>query len=74
MGGPTESKKARDTQKYGEGVREQYGEGYANRPENTTDGAQDANDHGWAGGDDADGKASTDQPPGDEANKPKRKR
>jgi hypothetical protein len=36
--------------KYGEGQREQYGEGTAYRPEEKTNAADEINDHGFAGG------------------------
>lgn len=36
--------------KYGEGQREQYGEGSAYRPEDKTKAADKMNEHGFAGG------------------------
>ena len=58
--------------KYGEGQREQYGEGFRDRPENLNEGADASTDAGWAGGDrDEDKRASTDKAPGGEPGKPK---
>lgn len=37
--------------KYGEGQREQYGEGQAYRPEDAVEGTQETDEGGWAGGD-----------------------
>ncbi len=65
---PTRSDKSGKASKhlgYGEGQREQYGEGHKYRPEDLTEGADDANDHEWAGGEDDDRKvAATDKAPG----------
>ncbi len=36
--------------KYGEGQREQYGEGTSYRPEEKTKAADEINEHGFAGG------------------------
>lgn len=71
MGGSAANNKpASDRLKYGEGQREQYGEGYRNRPEDMTEGAQESADHGWAGGDHDEQKvAPTNRPP--EKGKPK---
>ena len=40
----------RNKRAYGQGPREQYGEGYSYRREELTEGADDSQDHGWAGG------------------------
>lgn len=58
--------------KYGEGQREQYGEGTGNRAENLNEGADASTDSGWAGGEHDNQKAATtDRPP--EAGKTKAK-
>lgn len=54
---------------YGEGQREQYGEGHGERPENLTEGADAMQDAGWAGGDGDDAKATVHRPAGDAAPK-----
>lgn len=62
---PEESDKKSSDLNYGEGQREQYGEGYRNRPEDLSDGADKSTDHEWAGGDRDKQKAETDRPPGE---------
>jgi hypothetical protein len=44
------SKKKSDHLKYGEGQREQYGEGTSYRPEDKTKAAQESTEHEFAGG------------------------
>lgn len=73
-GSEPKNKKADNHLKYGEGQREAYGEGYANRPENVTEGAQDSADHDWAGGDhDEQEQAPTDRAPGGRPEKHEKK-
>jgi hypothetical protein len=43
---------------YGQGQREQYGEGHGYRPSDLTEGADRSTDHDWAGGDDHDRKVA----------------
>lgn len=44
------ARKKSDRLKYGEGQREQYGEGMSYRPEEKTKAADRSNEHGFAGG------------------------
>ncbi|MDO9382638.1 MAG: hypothetical protein Q7T86_07205 [Hyphomicrobiaceae bacterium] len=69
---PDKNDKNSSDLKYGEGQREQYGEGYGNRPEDVNEGADASTDGGWAGGD-REKTAQTDEAPGGnpDKNKPK---
>jgi hypothetical protein len=62
---PEKNDKKSSHLKYGEGQREQYGEGHGNRPENVNEGADASTDGEWAGGDRNEKKsAQTDRAPG----------
>jgi hypothetical protein len=52
--------------KYGEGQREQYGEGTAYRPEDKTKAAQESDEHGFAGGERKDKSLPHPRKPADE--------
>lgn len=63
---PKQDQKKSSKLNYGEGQREQYGEGYSNRPEDVAEGAKSSTDKEWAGGDHDEQKtAPTDKTPGD---------
>ena len=62
---PKKNDKKSSDLKYGEGQREQYGEGYRNRPEEVNEGADASTDGGWAGGErDEKKRVKTDRAPG----------